>query len=204
MSFHTNLRLLAVVPLAVFVVLSVGIAVIPAVTQSKDFPVPPKAPPVPEDVARGRRIYVSEGCSYCHTHQVRSDPRLPAAEDGGYLPLAQDARYGPASSPEDYARDEPPLMGTQRNGPDLMNVGLRLPSKEWHYLHLYDPRLVSPASIMPAYRWHFRGKDDHEPGDVRVPVPDGLRARGIEVWATPRAQDLVAYLLSRKPTSRPR
>jgi cytochrome c oxidase cbb3-type subunit 2 len=198
-SFHTSPKLLATVPLAVFAVLTVGIAIVPAISQSAEYKAPP-APP--EDVLRGRASYIAEGCSYCHTQQVRSDVRLPRTDDGWLPALAQDARYGPASRPTDYAGDEPPVLGTQRNGPDLMNVGMRMPSKEWHYLHLYDPRLVSPGSNMPAYKWYFHTAEDHEDADVRVPVPDSLRSKGVELFATPAAQDLVKYLLWLKPASR--
>ena len=202
MSFHTNPRLLALAPVTVFVVLSVGIAVLPAADLANTYRAP--AAELPKEVRRGRDVYVREGCGYCHSQQVRVDSRLPRDEGGALPALAQDARYGPGSRPEDYAGDEPPLLGTQRNGPDLMNVADRLPSREWHLLHLYDPRLVSPGSIMPSYRWYFRGKDDHGDEDMRVPVPDTLRSRGIEVWATREAQDLAAYLLHLKPASRPR
>ncbi len=212
MSFHTNPRLLATVPTLVFVGLSLAIAVVPGFQVNERYkPIEGAAAAVaPEEakaVEEGRAIYIAEGCSYCHTQQVRSDLRLPPEEDGRPRPLAVDARYGRASRPEDYVSDAPPLLGSERVGPDLADVGARMPSKEWHYLHLFNPRAVSPSSVMPPFPWYFRGKDDHGPDDVRVPLTDGERARlakderkrrDVELWATPKAQHLVRYLLSRK------
>jgi cytochrome c oxidase cbb3-type subunit 2 len=211
-SFHTNPRLLATVPVLAFLGLTAVIAVLPAMQLSEQHPPSQDPPPNAESVAAGRRVYVREGCMYCHSQQVRSDGRLGPGEDGRPQVLPEDARYGRASRPEDYADEDPPLLGSQRVGPDLANVGDRLPSREWHLLHLYSPRAVSGSSIMPAYRWYFRGKDDHGPDDVRVPLtnaqrellePDPARRRDVEVWATPEAQDLVRYLLSlRQPDAR--
>jgi cytochrome c oxidase cbb3-type subunit 2 len=209
-SFHTNQRLLATVPVLVFVGLTAVIAVIPALQLGERYPPSPEPVGDAAAIAAGRATYVREGCSYCHTQQVRSDARLGPGEDGHPQALPQDARYGRASRPEDYADDDPPLLGTQRVGPDLANVGARLPSREWHLLHLYSPRAVSGSSIMPAYRWYFRGKDDHGPDDLRVPLtnaqreavePNPARRRDVEVWASPEAQNLVRYLLSLRQTT---
>jgi cytochrome c oxidase cbb3-type subunit II len=209
-SFHTNQRLLATVPVLVFIGLTAVIAVIPALQLAERHPPSAEPPPDAEAIAAGRALYIREGCSYCHTQQVRSDPRMGLGEDGYIQALPQDARYGRASRAEDYADDVPPLLGSQRVGPDVANVGARLPSREWHLLHLYSPRAVSGSSIMPAYKWFFRGKDDHGPDDLRVPLtnaqreavePDPARRREVEVWASPEAQNLVRYLLSLRQSS---
>ena len=42
---------------------------------------------------------------------------------------------------EDYLYDSTVMPGSQRVGPDLANVGVRLPDANWHLLHLYAPRL---------------------------------------------------------------
>jgi cytochrome c oxidase cbb3-type subunit 2 len=212
-SFHTNPRLLATVPVLVFLGLTAIIAVVPALQLREAYPASTEEKPDAAAVEAGRRIYVREGCMYCHTQQVRSDPRMGPGEDGGVQALPQDARYGRASLPGDFADDDPPLLGSQRVGPDLSNVGARLPSREWHLLHLYSPRAVSGSSVMPAYRWYFRGKDDKDPGtDVRIPLtnvqreavePDPAKRRQVEIWATPDAQNLVKYLLSLRQTQAP-
>ena len=87
----------------------------------------------------GRDIYIREGCSTCHSQQVR-----PL--------LAEIKRYGPYSRAGESAYDRPFLWGSKRTGPDLHRVGGRY-TDLWHRLHLLDPRSVVPNSIMPAYPW---------------------------------------------------
>ena len=98
----------------------------------------------------------------------------------------------------DYLFDEPVLMGSQRIGPDLADVGSRLADRNWHLLHLYHPRTVVEKSIMPAYPYLF---ETREIGDS--PSPDALALKGefapeegMEVIPTPEANALVEYLLS--------
>jgi len=102
-------------------------------------------------VARGREIYIREGCFYCHTQQVRT-----VEHDAAFRAPAGEAEDGtPAgdrpTAPGDYAYDNPVLLGSERTGPDLKYVGHRLPSKDWHIAHLRDPRSTTPGSIMPSY-----------------------------------------------------
>jgi cytochrome c oxidase cbb3-type subunit 2 len=206
-SFHTSHRLLLIVPATLFAVLTAAIAIVPAVALNIRHGPTGETAPVAADVERGRRLYIAEGCGVCHTQQVRVDTRRLPDSEGRYPPLAQDVRYGRPSVPADYALDDPPLLGTERTGPDLQNIGDRLPSADWHYTHLFDPRIVSPDSIMPSYRWYFRTKEDRRPEDRRVLLTDTARdrlGRGYEVWATPDAQDLIAYLLSLRPATRDR
>ena len=77
MSFHTDPRLLAIVPTAVFAGLTAIIAVVPAAQMRERYPVPDDARPLSAAAARGRQAYVDQGCTTCHTQQVRSDTRLP-------------------------------------------------------------------------------------------------------------------------------
>jgi cytochrome c oxidase cbb3-type subunit 2 len=91
--------------------------------------------------ARGRRVYIREGCWYCHSQYVR-----PVAKE--------DLRWGPVSEAGEYAYDLPHLFSTRRIGPDLTRVGLKL-ADDWHYAHHWDPRLVVPDSIMPSFKWLF-------------------------------------------------
>ena len=87
----------------------------------------------------GRDIYIREGCSTCHSQQVR-----PL--------LAEVIRYGQYSRAGESAYDRPFLWGSKRTGPDLSHVGEKY-SEEWQKIHLLDPRKVVPESIMPAYPW---------------------------------------------------
>lgn len=88
-------------------------------------------------VARGRQLYMQNGCVYCHSQYVR--------------PVMADKALGDISQPGDYFYDRPHLMGSDRIGPDLMRVGTRIPDKKWHTDHLKDPRKVVPGSVMPRY-----------------------------------------------------
>lgn len=170
---HTNLPLLVGLAAGGFLALSSAIAIAPALwVERHNAPIPGSVPLTAVEQA-GLRVYVSEGCGYCHTQQVR--------------PLPEDTLYGRPSAPGDYARlsplssfvQVPEVLGTERTGPDLSNIAARQPSDVWHYLHLYQPRTVVPASIMPAFPWLF--------GPNQTP--------------TPRARALVAYLLSLKQPS---
>ena len=199
-SFHTNHRLLAIVPVAVFFGLTLVIAVVPAIPLRPD-----GTREHTEDVRRGRELYNAEGCPTCHSQQVRMDTRLPLLPDGRGQVLAQDARYGPASAPEDYAFDDPPFLGSERTGPDLANIGERMPSFTWHLAHLYDPRMVVPSSVMPAYKWYFKDVGDPAAGERKVQLTEAMRRTlgpNAEVWATRDAVALVEYLISLRPAGR--
>lgn len=88
------------------------------------------------DAARGRQIFVREGCFYCHTQFTR----------------LQDRGYGPLVKAGDYVFEAPHQLGTARTGPDLTNEGGRYPS-EWQKAHLIEPRAVKPGSIMPSFSY---------------------------------------------------
>ncbi|MBP8140446.1 MAG: cbb3-type cytochrome c oxidase subunit II [Acidovorax sp.] len=137
---------------------------------------------------RGREVYIANGCVYCHTQQPRAQGFGPDLARG----------WGRATVAADYAYDRPHLLGTMRTGPDLMNIGVRQPSEQWHLGHLYQPRAYVPGSIMPSYPFLFELKtsDQVAPGDVQVQLPPGQSPRGQVVVARPEAMDLVRYLQS--------
>jgi cytochrome c oxidase cbb3-type subunit II len=167
----------------IYAALAIMIGVIPGTVLSKS-PAGPGVTPLNAAQAHGRAIYVGEGCSYCHTQFVR--------------PLAQDRVWGRASVAGDYTYSTPQLLGTERTGPDLSNIGKRQPSEIWHSIHLYQPRSLVTGSIMPAYPWLFTVKDKADAGDVVVNVPAAYAPPGKVIVATPDEQDLVAYLISLK------
>ncbi|MFQ5827787.1 MAG: cbb3-type cytochrome c oxidase subunit II [Candidatus Methylomirabilia bacterium] len=138
---------------------------------------------------RGRWVYVENGCVYCHTQQIR-DTAFTADAARGWA-----AR---ASVPADYVYDRPHLLGTMRTGPDLLNVGQRLPDPDWHLIHLYNPRAVVQWSIMPAFSYLFEEKDVAEvnSSDRVVPIRGSRAPEGKVVVARPDALALVEYLLS--------
>src|ERR1043166_6774291 len=68
----------------------------------------------------GRRVYVANGCYYCHTQQVRAY----------YAAADIDRKWGDRrSAPRDYIFDRPVLLGKERMGPDLANIGKRAPAE---------------------------------------------------------------------------
>lgn len=120
----------------------------------------PNAASSPADpVARGREVYLAEGCQYCHSQYVRQGTR-------------DELWWGPAR-PFDRS-ERPPTPGNRRIGPDLANVGLRR-SPTWNRIHLIDPRAVSPGSRMPSFAHLFAD----ERGDALV-VYLGSLGRGAE------------------------
>jgi len=184
MSFgglHTDHRAIVAAAGIVFLVLTLVMAVLPGLRE-QTVPAPAGATPRAAEPERGRQVYMREGCGFCHTQMVRD--------------LPMDRPYGRPSRAADYALEDPPMLGTQRTGPDLADVGTRQPSDAWHLIHLYDPRAVVPQSVMPAYRWYFVEKDQAGPGDIVVPVPASRAPSGKVIVAGPDAKALVSYLRS--------
>jgi cytochrome c oxidase cbb3-type subunit II len=107
-----------------------------------------------------------------------------------------DRPFGRPSLGADYTREAPALLGSERTGPDLANVGARQPSEVWHLIHLYNPRAVVPQSVMPAYGWYFQFKERADAPDVVVPVPKAFASSDKVIVATPDGRALVKYLLS--------
>lgn len=147
---------------------------------------PPQLRPYSALEQRGRDLYVSLGCLYCHSQQPRLPEQGPDAARG----------WGRPSTAADYVYDRPHLLGTMRTGPDLLNVGARLPSQSWHLTHLYQPRAIEPASLMPAYPFLFEVKRSAGADDVIVQLPPGQGPAEGVVVAKPAALELVAYLKS--------
>ncbi len=92
---------------------------------------------------RGRRVYTREGCWYCHSQYVR-----PVT--------GETRRWGPITQAGEYAYDLPHMFSTRRIGPDLSRVGLKY-SDAWHLAHFWDPRSITPDSIMPRFTALFEG-----------------------------------------------
>ena len=109
----------------------------------------------------GRDIYLREGCSTCHSQQVRSL-------------VAEVERYGPYSRAGEFVYDRPFLWGSKRTGPDLHRIGGKY-SDAWQRVHLIDPRSVVPDSIMPGYPW--LAERDLRTDDIQARM-SGLRTLG--------------------------
>jgi mono/diheme cytochrome c family protein len=107
---------------------------------------PPQPLPLSPSETRGRSIYGSEGCAYCHTQQIR------------YL-SSDVSRFGAATLAWETEFDYPQLWGTRRIGPDLSREW-QARSPDWQLAHLYAPRHLVADSVMPAYPWLFDGAPD--------------------------------------------
>ncbi len=188
LNFSENHKLLFSVVFFGFIALSILIAIIPAIEVNSNDPMCGVNTLTPAEF-RGLNTYVSEGCLYCHTQQVR--------------PLQLDKVFGRPSSPLDYSyltpldqiRMTPAVLGSERTGPDLSNIGNRQPSEIWHHIHLYNPRSVVKSSIMQAYPWLYEIKENPDSNDLVIPVPGEYAPKNGKVVATQKAKDLVAYLL---------
>jgi cytochrome c oxidase cbb3-type subunit II len=185
--FHRRPAAIVIIGAAVFGALSFLIALRPALDMNAAAAARPAASIDPA-VARGRALYLAEGCGYCHSQFVR--------------PLFIDAAYGRPSEVADYAAAAPPLLGTERTGPDLSNVGIRQPSVMWNLLHLFNPRSMVPDSVMPPFPWYFeivdrrRAPDGGPGGDYVLVLPELFLPAGKVALPRREALDLVAYLQS--------
>jgi cytochrome c oxidase cbb3-type subunit I/II len=116
---------------------------------------------------QGRDIYIREACNSCHSQLVR--PFRSETE-----------RYGEYSKAGEYVYDHPFLWGSKRTGPDLHREGGKYPNL-WHYLHMENPRSMSPNSIMPNYPWLLENTLDvslmsnkiNAMRSLGVPYPEG-------------------------------
>ncbi|MGH8279190.1 MAG: cbb3-type cytochrome c oxidase subunit II [Gammaproteobacteria bacterium] len=167
----------------VYAILAVLMGVLPGIELSKTPPGPGVKPLTPLQ-ADGRDVYVANGCSYCHTQQVR--------------PLPEDRPFGRPTAAGDLAYQTPELLGSERNGPDLSDIGTRQPSEVWQYMHLYDPRSVMPQSIMPDFSFLFRVVPKAPAGVTPVALPAAYEPKNGVVIPTQKAIALVAYLMSLK------
>ena len=99
---------------------------------------------------------------------------------------------------EDFLYDYPVMTGSQRVGPDLANVGVRLPDVNWQLRHLYAPRSEVKDSTMPPYRFLFekrRIEKARSPDALALP-PQSAPEPGYEIVPKPEAYALAAYLAS--------
>lgn len=179
-------RALGIVAAAAMILLfaALMIVVMPAIQLQGSGRAPEGLEPYSEQAARGREVYVSLGCVYCHSQQPRDPSVAPDGERG----------WGRAAVPGDFIYDSPHLLGSMRTGPDLLNIGARQPSVDWHLAHLYNPRSVSPGSTMPSYPFLFQIVGEPARDDVTVPLPPNYAPENGVVIARPDALDLVQYL----------
>jgi cbb3-type cytochrome oxidase cytochrome c subunit len=100
----------------------------------------------------------------------------------------------------DFLYDYPVQAGSLRAGPDLANVGARLPDLNWQLVHLYAPSALVKNSAMPPFRFLFELRKvgaASSPDALQFPK-DFPPPAGFEVVPTPEAKEIAAYLLSLK------
>jgi mono/diheme cytochrome c family protein len=119
-------------------------------------------------VERGRRVYIAEGCINCHSQYVRPN-------------TADVQMWGPVTGLEEIRREQPPLIGNRRQGPDLSQVGARR-SSLWLRIHFMNPRDVSYDSIMPRYDYLFRDSRGDDLIAYLASLNSGGRWRVIAGW----------------------
>ena len=120
--------------LVVFFAVVTAVVLIPGLVWN-----PPRtviAQPYDDLEAKGREVFYSNGCNYCHTQYVRE----------------QDTAMGPVSDGGDYVFDNPMILGSERTGPDLSYIG-RKRSEAWEIEHWKNPRKLSPLSIMASFEF---------------------------------------------------
>lgn len=199
MEFFDNHKKLFGTAFLLFAGLTILVAIIPAINNQNNNAPLMNAEPLSADAVKGKAVFVANGCVACHTQQVRN--------------VDMDKMWGSRPGiPADYAanhrtdlwRNTATLMGTERTGPDLTNIGVRQPGIDWHLIHFYNPRILVKESVMPAYPWLFVVKNKPEKSDVMVSIPkEYLQGDTGKVVATADALYLVAYLQSLKQTKLP-
>lgn len=129
----------------------------------KYYPGGPTSENYKEALLLARNTYIGEACWHCHSQQVR-----PVSNE--------DVRFGPVSTAAEQQNElmKPQLMGTRRVGPDLAREGSGYRSNDWHAAHFYNPRSVSPTSVMPGYTWFF--------DDGKLPNKRGLAMIAYMQW----------------------
>src|SRR5205814_987280 len=97
---------------------------------------------------RGRRVYVANGCFYCHSEQLRADYAAADIDRLRDAALSPPPKWGDRrSAPRDYIFDRPALLGKMRMGPDLANIGKAAPAEE--EAAPPQPRPANPANPIP-------------------------------------------------------
>ncbi len=116
-----------------------AVEIVPLIVVPSNIPKITSVKPYTPLELEGRDIYIREGCNNCHSQMIR--PFRSEVE-----------RYGEYSKAGEFIYDRPFLWGSRRTGPDVHRIGGKY-NDNWHFNHMFDPRLTSPGSIMPRYPW---------------------------------------------------
>ena len=199
MEFFDNHKKLFITAAAFFIGLTILVAILPALENDKINQPLPGATQLSPQARKGKAVYIATGCIACHTQQVRN---IDMDKVWGNRPSVA-ADYA-LDQRTDLWRNTATLMGSERTGPDLTNIGNRQPSKDWNLVHLFNPRAVVKASVMPAYPWLFIYKEHPDSTDIIVNVPtEFMEGKTGKYVASKKAMYLLAYLQSLKQVELP-
>jgi cbb3-type cytochrome oxidase cytochrome c subunit len=150
---------------------------------------------LPKAVLQGVTIEMADAA-------VKAFKAASAKADAHVIPVGPDISRGwglRRSVSADFLYDNPVMLGSLRVGPDLANVGSRLPDANWHLRHLYSPQADVKGSAMPSYRFLFEKRriiQGQSSPDALQLLQEFAAPAGYEIVPRPEAKQLVAYLLS--------
>ena len=134
---------------------------------------------------RGRRVYIANGCFYCHSEQLRPDYAASDIERARDAAPSSPPKWGDRrSAPRDYIFDRPALLGKTRIGPDLANIGKAAPAEEE----------AVPAQPSPGLRLRLLPHRPHPMPRLRPQTPARSKTPN-----RPRNPHLRLQLLCRPP-----
>ena len=174
---HMNAKTVGIGTTFLVVLIFIAVVIAPQYTnpESKEFSANYR-PRTPLE-EKGRELYISYGCEYCHSQYIRTVDWGLGAER-----LAQ---------PGDYTGETAPQLGSIRNGPDLSQAGGEH-TDGWHAAHFHNPRWTRPESFMPPFSYFT--EDDRDAMIAYVQSLGGKEAdaRVARQWAW-RKKAIAAY-----------
>lgn len=137
----------------------------------------------------GAKEYLSLGCVTCHTQQVRTiDAGFDVERGWGKRP----------SVPRDYILQKEVLLGHNRVGPDLANIGLRGYTREWLHKHLFNPQILVEGSICQPSPFLYDINNERSTGAINADNKADDNVSTIFIKPSLRANRIVSYLQSLK------
>ncbi len=135
-------QMVAIGGLLAFFTVVFSVVILPTTTYQP--PISDNWLPLSTAAFRGRGVFLSNGCVYCHSGFSR-----PQDVYAGLYYL-----YPRAAEPGDFrgVSQSPNIMGSARTGPDLSQEGGNHPDS-WHVAHYTNPRSTTPISIMPSFKF---------------------------------------------------
>lgn len=154
--------------------------------------------------ARGKEVFLSEGCQSCHTQVIRGVGSADVRRGWGSRKLV----------PKDFIGEERVSLGWYRLGPDFSNLAVQdwrneptddiyRPDRSdiaWLYGCLLAPGLSNKGTaetVMPSYKHLFKQVAPSDASELSVRIEKMLK-NGIFFEPSPDAVALITYLRSLK------